>query len=137
MSRVTLQTGSTRQWLRQLPILILVVAVFSGSCWLLLEGGARWFYGWSPANRLEVYSLRASLEPGMQIGEVEELLRARKGQLRHGWSEDRRVLSVWTHIGFARMCYLLIEVDQERVVHARIRGDEGEADRFVDAPPDF
>jgi hypothetical protein len=36
-----------------------------------------------------------------------------------------------------RVCYLHLELREGRIVHATIRGDKGDHDRFPDAPPDF
>jgi hypothetical protein len=116
----------------------LPLTVVGGASWLSLEAGARYFKGWRPENRQTIYALHGAVRPGMPVGELERLLESAEYEaLKRAWSPERSDLSVWVPIGLTRTCYLHVQVSGGRVVHAAVRGDEGNEDRFPDAPPDF
>lgn len=116
----------------------LPLIVAGSALWLSLEMGARYVKGWRPENRETIYALRKAIRPGMPVEELERLLESKEYRaLSRVWSPNRSGLSIWVQIGLARTCYLHIEVSDGRVVHAAVRGDQGDKDRFRDAPPDF
>ena len=106
--------------------------------WFGLEMSARYSYGFHPDNRFKVYEVRRSIAPGMTSAELERLLvSADSNGLKHAWNRERTEVSVWAKLGLLRTCYLMVELRDGRVVHASVRGEDGENDRFIDAPPDF
>ena len=126
--------------LRAVPRFVLfVIGSILGAGLLAWAGAEIWVrvvYGVDSENRLVVYELRRQIGPGTTREEIERLMTGYHHKLEHTWTGDNK-LSVWTHVGFMRACFLLVELREGKVVHASIRGDQGDEDLFRDAPADF
>jgi len=113
---------------------VLTPAFVAAVLWLGIEGSAR-LSGMSPKNRFVLYEARNLLRPGMSEKELKSLLPLIDGKrLEYRWGGNW--LSVWTHVGFMRPYFLLIELRDGHVVHASITDGEG-GGRVADAPADF
>jgi hypothetical protein len=129
-------------WLGRLPrfgqvlvVLLGLVVAFGAVGTVAFEGYAR-IVGMRPENRTKVYALRRSIAPGTTTEALDRLLASEENrELKR--SSSQAGVSVWSPIGFMRVCYLHLELREGRIVHATIRGDKGDHDRFPDAPPDF
>ncbi len=117
----------------------IIAAVFVGGglvLWAGAEVSARLFFGIRPENRFQIYTVRNEIAPGMTVAELRTLLASHDNRgVEHKWFD--RSVSVWAHTGLMRSCYLLIELEGGRIVHASVRGERGDQDRLEDAPADF
>jgi hypothetical protein len=94
--------------------------------------------GHTPDNRHRLYALRSSVRPAMQRADVERLLQEQSDQnkISYKWL-SRDQVAVWAPISFMKAYWLYIDLRDDRVIHASIRGNGGDKDRPADAPPDF
>jgi hypothetical protein len=123
--------------LRVAVVVGVVGSIIGALGWFVLEMWERHAYGVRPDNRFAIYEVRRSLAPGMSVRELEDVLvRAEARGARRRWNRERTRVSVWTRLSLVRTCYLLIDVQQGKVAHAVVRGEDGQR-RFPDAPPDF
>jgi hypothetical protein len=114
---------------------VLGYVIVGGIVMASFEAAARFGFGTTPNNRFHVYDLRKAIRPGMTRDELVQVLnRQTSTAIAHSWRDDTGLLA-WAPIGFMRSCHLIVELEDNRVVHAAVRGDHGS--RLPDAPPDF
>lgn len=111
----------------------MLIAVVAGG-YAVLEG-VSWLRGSREANREILFAVHSALQPGTPKAELEGLLReAEQSGAEYKWTSEGAV-SAWVTLGFWDACFLVVELKDDRVVHAALKDDDG--NQIAGAPQSF
>ncbi len=89
-------------------------------------------------KRMEIYAVALSLKPDMQKSEVLEVINNQRGaHTKISSSDGGNSLKLSAYTGFGSFCRLKITFQNDRLISAKIRGENSPNQRFADAPPDI
>lgn len=119
----------------QTPWVLLAVVLCGG---LLLLAFQRFVLDVKPENRQTLYAIHRNLRKSMTVQEVRAVVeRHRAEHLRVRWSPAADAVTVSTVTGLFQGCDLWVRFQDDRLISAKVRGDDTPDQRLRDAPPDI